>query len=88
MGDENCCFSNYNNKELLLYFASYYVDECGKKCVNLFHPMMAAAVGWFFFFPELESSTVGNNGKIYTKKYILKEDKFNGDALANEVVAF
>jgi hypothetical protein len=45
IGDENCCFSNYNNKELLLYFASYYVDECGKKCVNLFHPMMAAAVG-------------------------------------------
>jgi hypothetical protein len=35
----------HNNKELLLYFASYYVDECGKKCVNLFHPMMAAAVG-------------------------------------------
>ena len=28
----------FDNKELLLYFASYYVDESGKKCVNLFHP--------------------------------------------------
>ena len=57
----------FDNKELLLYFGPYYVDECGKKCVNLFHPAMVAAaveISFFFFFPELdELAQCGKNLK-------------------------